>query len=340
MLNLKLGLAALAAEFASWGSFWWLGSTSDAALLSYLLSHALASALLALCLLPLVAGTIKDARQRLALMGLMSVICYAVPFVGFVAAIAAALILNGKRKGLIHRHFASLALPDFDPHQQAGASRRQTGLRSFLANAAVPVSSRMKAVVALKDVPGHIASPMLRMVLGDPRDDLRLLAYSMLDGKEHRISVEIQRELEALEQARRSEGSGSPGHQGLKAAWALSDLYWELIYQGVAQADVRDHALSQSLQYCEMVLAQRPDNALLMLRRGRLMHLLGRDEEALVCYDKALALGLPAGRVVPHKAELLFIQRKFAQVRELMRSLDAEHAMPRLRPCIRYWSTS
>src|SRR5256885_11613529 len=37
----------------------------------------------------------------------------------------------------------------------------------------------------------------------------------------------------------------------LQAARALTDLYAELVYQGVAQGDVRDHAIKQSLHYCD-----------------------------------------------------------------------------------------
>jgi predicted Zn-dependent protease len=162
----------------------------------------------------------------------------------------------------------------------------------------------------------------------------------MLDAKEREISKTIHQELQLFEQARQTEGTEPPGPRGLQAARALSDLYAELVYQGVAQGDVRDHAIKQSLHYCDLVLAQRPDNALLMLRRGRLLHMQGQDVDALGCYECALALGMEPARVVPYQAELLFEQREFARVQALMRSLDMQHALPRLLPSIRYWSAA
>ena len=45
-------------------------------------------------------------------------------------------------------------------------------------------------------------------------------------------------------------------------------------------------------------------------------------------------------RVVPYQAELLFDRREFAKAQALMRSLDIEQALPRLKPSIRYWSAS
>jgi tetratricopeptide (TPR) repeat protein len=181
---------------------------------------------------------------------------------------------------------------------------------------------------------------MLRTALGDSSEDLRLLAYSMLDAKEREISKTIHQELQLFEHARQSEGDAPCGPRGLQAARALTDLYAELVYQGVAQGDVRDHAIQQSLHYCDLVLAQRPDNALLLLRRGRLLHLQGRQVESLACYERSLALGMEPARVVPYQAELLFERREFAKAQALMRSLDIEHALPRLKPSIRYWSAS
>lgn len=341
MLNLKLALSALAAEIASWSSLWLLRSDSDAALLAYLAAHGLASVLLALCLSPFLAASARVARQRVALVALMALFSYAVPVAGILGSVFATVALHLQRGPQAGHRFPVLPVPDFDPHQQSGASRRQIGLQSFLANASVPVASRMRALVALGNVPGRVASPMLRTALGDASEDLRLLAYSMLDSKERDISRTIHQELEMLEQARRSEGESPLGPRGLQAARALSDLYAELVYQGVAQGDVREHAIAQSLRYCAMVLAQKPDSALLLLlRRGRLMHMQGDQDEALAAYERALALGMSPARVVPYQAELLFERREFARVQALMRSLDAQQVLPRLRPSILYWSAA
>ncbi len=340
MLNLKLALSAMAAEIASWSSLWMLRTHSDAALLAYLGAHALASALLALCLLPFIAASAKAVNQRTGLVVLMALFSYAVPVAGILGSVLATVALHRQRGPQASYRFPLLPVPDFDPHQQGGTGRRQIGLQSFLANPSVPLASRMRALVALGNVPGSVASPMLRAALGDASEDLRLLAYSMIDAKEREISRNIHQELEMLEQAFQQEGQAPLGRRGLQAARALSDLYAELVYQGVAQGDVRDHAIAQSLRYCAMVLAQKPRSALLQLRRGRLLHMQGRDDEAMACYDKALALGMSPARVVPYQAELLFGRRKFARVQALMRSLDAQQVLPRLRPSILYWSAA
>ena len=124
----------------------------------------------------------------------------------------------------------------------------------------------------------------------------------------------------------------------MQAAEKLSALYWELVYQNLAQGDMRNYAISESLRYCERVLAQQPQHPQHNLRRGLLLHALGRMDEAEQAYARAQQLGLPATRVLPYLAELSFEQRDFAKTRQLMQQLDEWSALPRLRPVIDYWS--
>ena len=125
----------------------------------------------------------------------------------------------------------------------------------------------------------------------------------------------------------------------MQSSQRLSDLYWELNYQDLVQGDLHQHALRESLRYCEEVLRSEPDNASLVLRQGRLLHALARHDEAQSAYARARALGLPATRILPYQAELCFAQRDFAQTRALMQELGQWSALPRLRPVIDYWTS-
>ena len=190
-------------------------------------------------------------------------------------------------------------------------------------------------MAALQYVSGRTASPLLRTVLSDPSEDLRLLAYGMLDNLEKRINRAIDSELDALSAAQAEDATGA---RALESARRLSDLYWELIYQELVQGDLREHAIKESLRYCEQVLQTQGDNAPLILRKGRLLHAQGHADAAQAAYTQARALGLPATRVLPYQAELCFERGDFAQTRALMQELGQWGALPRLRPVIDYWN--
>lgn len=331
MLNIKLGLSAIGLELSAWGAGLLQQGHSDTALLSYLLLHGAASVLLSLSLLPLLPPRLT--RPRWAALALMVACSYAIPLAGFGGVLAAFVVLRlyrGQHSAVV---FETLQTPEFDQHQKRHSALRQVGLRSFLGNHQAPLHTRLRAMASLQHVPGRTASPLLREVLSDPSEDLRLLAYGMLDNLEKRLNRSIDQELDALQAA---QSLGQP--EALQAsAQRLSDLYWELVYQELVQGDLRQHALQESLRYCQQVLQAQPLNAPLLLRQGRLQHALGAQAQARASYQRAQALGLPATRVLPYQAELCFAERDFAQVRLLLQELGQWNALPRLRPVLNYW---
>lgn len=338
MLNLKFGLSAFLLEAGAWTGTALLQQRSDLALAAYLVAHGGASVLLAFALLPLMRS--HRARPRWAVLTLAAAFSFAVPVAGFAGVVLAVVVLYVYRAPLRPDDFGSLQLPEFDLHQRMQGSFRQAGLRSFLGNTLAPAQARMSAMVALQFVSGRVASPLLRTVLSDPSEDLRLLAYGMLDTLEKRINRAIDAELVALADAQREEGLGTPGPRTLEAAHRLSDLYWELVYQQLVQGDLRLHAIGESLRHCERVLRHRPQHPQLTLRRGRLLHERGDLQGAATAYDTARALGMPATRVLPYQAELAFERRDFEGARQLVEELGQWDALPRLRPVINYWSAN
>jgi len=321
----KLALPALALELAAWtGAL--QGETGDRALLGYLAAHAGAAALMAAVFLALLPASLRRPRRPLLL--LLFGIGFAVPLLGFAGLAAAVLALRIPRGAAPPAAFRAVQLPVIDPHQRPGTGFRQAGLGSFLANSAAPENTRLRALVALQNVPGRLASPLLRNVLSDPCEDIRLLAYGMLDGSEKRLNDLIHDERVRL--------AGGDAATQVDATRRLAELYWELVYQELAQGDLRTHALQQSLAHTLATLAHG-DDAALHLRLGRLRQMLGEPAGAREAYERALALGMPRTRITPYLAELDYEAHDFAGVRTHMAELDGWESLPRLRPVIRYW---
>lgn len=329
MLQPKLALYALALETSAWASLA-LDSRSDTVLLLFLAGHAAASALIALGALALLPARL--ARPRVPVSLFLFGTGFTVPLLGFVAVIGGAYYLHllAPRERAVA--FSAIALPELDEHQRAGKGFRQAGMRAFLANPRAPIDGRLRALVALQNLSGRVASPLLRHVLADPSEDIRLLAYGMLDTKEKHLNEAIHRESSRLQSA----PVDAPAH--LDATRKLADLYWELVYQELVQGDLRTHALQQSLHFTTAALATVPEDAALHLRHGRLLQSLGDAQEASAAYDRALALGMPKSRIVPYQAEAAFDLRDYARARALMRELGDWQSLPRLKPVISYWS--
>lgn len=338
MLNLKFGLAALALEISSWTSAAFLASRSDTTLLSYLTLHAAASFLLALSIYPLLWGT--RSQPRWAVLSLIACFSFILPIVGWIAVIFGLLTIRTYTSNPSKNIYPTVSLPEFDFHQGLHLAGRSVGLRSLLNNPRTPKNNRFSALVALNHVSGHIASPMLRDVLNDESDDLRLLAYGMLDRLEHKIANAIHEEHQIFQnESQTSHTLGSAlSLRGFTAAKRLSDLYWELIYQGLAMDDMHDFAAQESLHYCSLALEEWPDDGSLILRRGRLLQALGQLQAAQECYEHARQKDLPKTQIIPYQAQLHFERREYQRVKDVMHALKPHNMLPKLRPVIDFWS--
>ncbi|NNM52156.1 MAG: hypothetical protein HKM02_08010 [Pseudomonadales bacterium] len=101
----------------------------------------------------------------------------------------------------------------------------QTG--RLILSSRVPDHVRMKALLSLQDMPTRHTSGLLRDSLGDTLDDLRLLAYGMLEQREKALASQLQIQLERYQET--IEQHDEVRHASV--ARNLEEIYWKMIYQ-------------------------------------------------------------------------------------------------------------
>lgn len=176
-------------------------------------------------------------------------------------------------------------------------------------------AQRLHAVMATRQMPNRQAIPILNIALKDTADDVRLLAYSMLDGKEREISTRIKEISEDLSRAGTNERSDIQRR--------LAQQYWELAYLGLAQGEVLTHVLSEAEKYLRRSFKREPNNTGAHRLLGRVLMHQGRDGDAREAFARALELGLPQDVVSPYLAELAFRAHRFGEVRQHLKSISA-----------------
>ena len=196
-----------------------------------------------------------------------------------------------------------------------------------LKNAGDP-DKRVAAVMALRRMTQNRSTPLLRIALRDPSDDVRLLAYALTDGIDQEINRRIQRRLAALDAVPR---------QQARLRKALAQDYWDLAFLGLASGDVETYVLSEAAHHLEKALQVQPDGgAALLLGRIRLRQ--RRPTEAEAAFQRARALGLPNVAVSPYRAEAAFQLRRFDEVRARLRDLPlSSRARLPLAEVLRFW---
>ncbi|MFC6980642.1 tetratricopeptide repeat protein [Microbulbifer taiwanensis] len=205
------------------------------------------------------------------------------------------------------------------------------GLAQIIKHASTP-EKRLKAVLSTKQMPEKQAISLLRFALKDPVDDVRLLAYSMLDTKEKSISENIHQHLKVLRNTVSRKRQRILHH-------LIASNYWELVYLDLAQGGVRRHMLDQAQAHIAKSLEIKRAAPALKLY-GRILGEAGKLSESKAMFEAALNEGMAEAEVAPYLAEVAFISGDFHQVEDYLRIYSrSDKQTPTMQPILKYWLT-
>ena len=323
-------LAAAAASFEVSAIYILLRFDSSTGLLvQFFILHGAASGLLAAFVRVALPARYRVPKARV--LALLFNFSFFVPVLGLIGLLSAVLIAAWLPRLMLKLPFGKINPIEFVfPRRETRRRYSQGGLQQRLKDLAIPDAHRMQTLLALQAMPARLANPILREMLADPADDIRLVAYGMLDAQEKKINGRIHQEILKLAQAR----DAALRQITLRN---LAELYWELVYGGLVQGDLRQHAIAESTRYLNEATHNARADAGLWFLKGRLLH-ANRDPAAEEAFNVAVAHGLEKSRVLAYLAEIAYYKRNFAAVRALVATLGTGQASPRLAPLIRYWA--
>jgi hypothetical protein len=260
-------------------------------------------------------------------------LCFFIPVLGPLALIAGLIVpVLLPRKIRQEAPIVATEIPDL-PYRPLIVSSQPiygaVGLVGVIRHA-TDAGARVKAVMATRQLADQYAVPILQVALRDPVDDVRLLAYALLDSKERAIYGRIRQQLARLADAPKGTEGGI--HK------RLAQEHWELVYLGLATGEVRNHVLETGLKHARDAITAMPKDAGLQLLLGRMLFARERVDDAEAAFDRAEALGLPARSLVSFRAEIAFRRRQFERVRDLLRQLPGDSKKrPPMASVVEYW---
>lgn len=223
-----------------------------------------------------------------------------------------------------------VVLPEYDVQSKDTHRSGQGAIRSRLGNE-VPDHIRMQSLLTLQAVPNRVSNPILEDLLGDSTDDIRLVAFGMLDSEEKKLSQHIQREQAALADSQTAE-------QKFACYRHLAELHWELVYASLAQGELRRHMLKQAANHIAAALALdiEPNSGILLLK-GRILLAQNDTQGAEAAIHMALSLGQSKTSALPYLAEMAFERRDFKEVRALLGELSKLNLSSKTREIEDFW---
>lgn len=296
---------------------------------SFLAIHGLASFVFAFVVRNVLPE--KYRTPRWAVLALLTSFAFFIPIFGLLALATAVITVLASPRGALVLPFDLVRHPEYStPLRETSVKMRASGLRTLLLDATLAPELRLRSLMALQNIPIRRAGPMLRRLLADPSDDMRLTAYGLIERESKRISDIIDREIATLPTLT----DRGPRITSLRR---IAEQYWEYVYTGLAQADLSDFAIAEGLRYCDQALALAPTEAGLWILKGRLSNAQGDHEGGRNAYREATRLGTPADRIAPYLAQIAFESGDFTEVRRQMSMLSAT-PMPAVASLAQFWS--
>jgi len=327
ILAVAFEAAGVSALFANFAAAWRLPG--------YLLGHAMASLLFSVILWQFMPERYRHPIPRAAVF--LFIIQFFIPFIGSIGlstGLMLALRLPRKNRPKLWHEIDNPDLPYRPSEVSSQPLYSQGGLAQVLYEAS-SVEKRIRAVMATKQMSNRDAIVILQQALKDTSDDVRLLAYAMLDEKEKKITDRIKSGQHALAQAEAEHRQQDSIAQQI----LLAGHYWEMAYLGLAQGGVKAHFLSLAVQSCQYVLTHTRDAGILRLL-GRIYIETEQITAAEDAFLEAIEQGLPRPQLLPYLAEVAWLQRNFRKVHQLIAELSttAQPIHQSLYGVLQYWS--
>ena len=224
----------------------------------------------------------------------------------------------------------ALAIPDL-PFQPVTVNPNDVFMRDGLSSVLMHFDDRnrrQQAILACRHLPRRDAVPILRSGLSDSADEVRLLAYAMLNS----IERDLESQLNAVRDAIVANGDRDGELHEERAM-----LFWEFSYLQLAKGSVEELMLTKARDAIDTAIEAQA-TAQRWLMRARICLELKNYDDAESALRHAERLGLSPDDAAPRWAELAFNRGDFQDVAPALQRMSKRAANnPVMRPVMEYW---
>lgn len=204
------------------------------------------------------------------------------------------------------------------------------GIRVRLQSLHFEIEERVEALSRLIGLRPAVANPLVREVLPDNREEIRMFAFRILEKQERFLTSGIQAALLRLEQTTELD---------LRAdihKW-LALQYWEFIYTKLIDPVLEKRILEKVLFHSDEARKHLVEDAPLIFFSGRVYLWAGNAQMAQQLFEKCLMLGTSPNRVSPYLAENYFNLKEYQKIKTMFGELPALKYIPISRDLYYFW---
>jgi len=259
-------------------------------------------------------------------------LCFFIPVSGFIIILFVVISVFSTHTKF-HKHVEilddSINLRDVKPvHTRYGAG----GAVMRLVNKAKPTSERARALFIMGE--GNLArvNSLMFQLFSDKSDEIRLLAFNILEQQESSISEDINKLLEMLKTPDLKQETAA------KLEKNLAMLYWEFIYKKLLLRELEPSMLQKAENHALSALKVLDNDATLWALLGKIYERMKKYDLAAKAFSKTADFNIPPSQVLPYLAEIEFHVRNFGAVQKYLNESDTLSDVALIAPVKRFWS--
>jgi len=267
-------------------------------------------------------------------------LCVSLPLVGAIGSLGALIYgiyhSNNRHDDHVYWQFTKNAeLPFTAPLGRQVARTDSRGFAEQVTYSDNP-DQLYKKVLAASNIRNALSIGALKTAIKHSDDRIRLTAYQTIDKKVTQLNKEIQK-LEGSARGQRAIGQGAKDQSN---TWLqIASNYWELLTLEKDEPIAREQLLKKASEAAINAVRILPTNRNAHFTLGRIALLQNKDRMAAVAFERAMALGMPAEKAMPYRAEAAFQARDFNKVAESINQVEESFkAYPPLCHLAGYWS--
>lgn len=296
--------------------------------------HAAASLLFARCFVALLSEPYRSPRNRATAFVFGSVLFVPVlMMLGFLCILLPALCRQRDLPApAVWLHPVAVCLPTQAVGPQAAHPFVWAGsLAGTLQNAPDP-NKRIAALIATISIKEQDAIPLWRWALKDPEDEVRLLAYSLLNRKERAIEARIRQAQDQLDAA-----AACDGKRAFELNKALAHDLWALSQLASSRSSTQRALCARARERSERALVLEPADGGTRLLLARILMVQRELAQAQTELQRARAEGVDARQIEPLLAEMAFIDRHYHAVGHHLSRTRPGRSLPRMGGSAKPW---
>ena len=207
------------------------------------------------------------------------------------------------------------------------------GAISRLRSTKMSATKRIGALLAIDTCENRQRNKVIRDTLFDNEDEVRLLAFGLLEKQEKQITQQIRETKKRLDKEKNEYNRALNQKE-------LAFCYWELVYQGLALDDLRNFAINMATELASDALKVLNDDIGLHLLFTKIYLATQDYSKAKEALEQTQALDAPYSKILPYLAELAYYKRDFNTLRSYLATDPDLLEIPTIGPVYQFWCSA